>query len=120
VLASLGRDEEAMARLDGAAQILARHPDAGRLHDRYRETARRLGRDARSQSAGSELSGAERRILRLLVTNLTLREIGDELCLSLNTVKTHTHSIYKKLGASSRAEAVDAARGRDAIGNSPG
>jgi LuxR family maltose regulon positive regulatory protein len=120
VLASLGRDEEAMARLDGAAEILARHPDAGRLHDWYRETARGLRRHPRSQPASSELSDAERRILRLLVTKLTLREIGDELCLSLNTVKTHTHSIYKKLGATSRAEAVDAARARDAIGDSPG
>lgn len=66
--------------------------------------------DRRHPHASQELSDAERRIVRLLATDLTLREIGRELCLSLNTVKTHTHSIYRKLGVSSRAGAVNAGR----------
>ena len=45
-------------------------------------------------------------MLRLLATELTQREIGAELYLSLNTVKTHTRGIYRKLGASSREDAV--------------
>jgi LuxR family maltose regulon positive regulatory protein len=49
-------------------------------------------------------------VLRLLDSDLTLREIGRELYLSLNTVRTHTHSIYRKLGVSSRAEAVQTDR----------
>ena len=56
------------------------------------------------------MSDAERRILRLLATDLTLREIGRELCLSINTVKTHTHWIYRKLGVSTRSEAVKVSR----------
>jgi LuxR family transcriptional regulator, maltose regulon positive regulatory protein len=39
-----------------------------------------------------------------------LREIGSELFVSENTVKTHARSIYRKLDASSRAEAVASAR----------
>jgi LuxR family transcriptional regulator, maltose regulon positive regulatory protein len=63
-----------------------------------------------------------RRILRLLATDLSLREIGRELYLSTNTVKTHTRSIYRKLGVSSRDEAVKAARteAREVRSISPG
>jgi LuxR family maltose regulon positive regulatory protein len=57
-----------------------------------------------------ELSAAELTVLRLLPTPLTQREIGRELYLSLNTVKTHAASIYRKLEVSSRADAVAAAR----------
>ena len=38
---------------------------------------------------------------------LSLREIGQELFLSTNTIKTHTRAIYRKLGATTRAEAVE-------------
>jgi long-chain acyl-CoA synthetase len=58
--------------------------------------------------------------LVVLQPRLTLREIGRELYLSLNTVKTHTHSIYRKLGVSSRADAVKAADARFGHGDSPG
>jgi len=50
-------------------------------------------------------------VLRLLHSELSLREIGSELFLSLNTIKTHTRNIYLKLGASGRDQAV--ARGRE-------
>ena len=53
-----------------------------------------------------ELTDRERSIYRLLRSRLTLREIGDELYLSVNTVKTHTQSIYRKLGVASRTEAI--------------
>ena len=42
---------------------------------------------------------------------MTRREIGDELFLSQNTIKTHTRSIYRKLGVSTRDDAI--ARGHD-------
>lgn len=60
--------------------------------------------------SGAAVSEAEMRVLRLLPTSLTLREIGERLFLSLNTVKTHTRSLHRKLGVSSRAEAVERAR----------
>jgi LuxR family maltose regulon positive regulatory protein len=61
-------------------------------------------------AAGEELSERELGVLRLLHSELSLREIGAELFLSLNTIKTHTRNIYLKLGAGSREEAVARAR----------
>jgi LuxR family maltose regulon positive regulatory protein len=52
------------------------------------------------------LSERELAVLRLLASPLSLREIGAALYVSLNTVKTHTRALYRKLGASGRAEAV--------------
>ena len=55
-------------------------------------------------------------MLKLLGTDLTQRQIGSELYLSFNTVKSHTKAIYRKLGVSSRAEMVEQARLRALIG----
>jgi LuxR family transcriptional regulator, maltose regulon positive regulatory protein len=57
------------------------------------------------------LSDGELRVLRYLPTNLTAPEIAGELCVSLNTVKTHMRNIYAKLGTHRRSDAV--ARARD-------
>jgi LuxR family maltose regulon positive regulatory protein len=59
--------------------------------------------------SGEQPSASELAVLRLLATDLTQREIGRRLFLSLNTVKTHTRGLYRKLGATSRQEAVDRA-----------
>jgi LuxR family maltose regulon positive regulatory protein len=121
-LATLGRRDEAKARLEEAAALLAVQPDAGVLPQWHQEAVQTVrGRRATSP----DLSDAERRILRLLATDLTLRDIGRELYLSHNTVKTHTRAIYRKLGVSSRAELTKAASTRDKKhrpreGSSPG
>jgi LuxR family maltose regulon positive regulatory protein len=60
--------------------------------------------------AGVTLSERELTVLRYLATRLTTREIAAELYVSMNTLRTHTKSIYRKLGAESRAGAADAAR----------
>lgn len=52
------------------------------------------------------ISDGELRVLRYLPTHLSAPEIGVELCLSVNTVKTHMARIYQKLGVHRRAEAV--------------
>ena len=57
-----------------------------------------------------ELTDRELSLLRALQGPLNQREIGRELYLSLNTIKGYTKSLYRKLGAASRAEAVE--RGR--------
>ncbi|WP_036964435.1 response regulator transcription factor, partial [Promicromonospora kroppenstedtii] len=49
-------------------------------------------------------------ILRMLPSRLSLREIADELFISVNTLKFHLKVIYRKLGCGSRAEAADLAR----------
>jgi LuxR family maltose regulon positive regulatory protein len=56
------------------------------------------------------LSDSEVRVLRYLPTNLSAREIANELYVSTNTVKTHMHHLYAKLGTHRRGEAVDRAR----------
>lgn len=56
------------------------------------------------------LTEREHAVLRLLATSLSTAEIADEMCLSINTVKTHLAAIYRKLTASRRREAVLRAR----------
>jgi ATP/maltotriose-dependent transcriptional regulator MalT len=61
-------------------------------------------------------SGAELTVLRLLATDLSARQIAEELFLSPNTVRSHTRSIYRKLGVSSREQAVARATALGLIG----
>ena len=49
-------------------------------------------------------------MLRLLPSGLSQREIGSELFVSLNTIKTHLRNIYRKLGVDGREDAVERAR----------
>jgi len=56
------------------------------------------------------LTQRELTILRFLGTSMSIMEIADELCLSVNTVKTHIAAIYRKLPAGRRREAVLRAR----------
>jgi DNA-binding CsgD family transcriptional regulator len=56
------------------------------------------------------LTQRELTILRFLATSMSTMEIADELCLSVNTVKTHLAAIYRKLPASRRRDAVLRAR----------
>ena len=56
------------------------------------------------------LSDRERAVLRYLPTMMTNSEIAAELFLSVNTVKTHLSSIYRKLGTTRRRDAVECAR----------
>ncbi|KFF98327.1 hypothetical protein IQ62_25245 [Streptomyces scabiei] len=62
------------------------------------------------QQLRENLSEGELRVLRFLPTNLSAPEIGNELYLSVNTVKTHMRHIYAKLGVHRRTEAVERAR----------
>jgi LuxR family maltose regulon positive regulatory protein len=50
-------------------------------------------------------------VLRLLRGTLSLREIGQQLYVSPNTVKTHARAVYRKLGVSTREDAIT--RGHD-------
>jgi DNA-binding CsgD family transcriptional regulator len=55
------------------------------------------------------LTAAELRVLPLLATHLSFREIGERLYISRHTVKSQALSTYRKLGVSSRSEAVELA-----------
>jgi LuxR family transcriptional regulator, maltose regulon positive regulatory protein len=67
-----------------------------------------------------DLSQSEQRVLRYLPSNLSAPEIGNELYLSTNTVKTHMRHIYAKLGVHRRTEAVERARELGLLGPSRG
>ncbi|MBS0025256.1 LuxR family transcriptional regulator [Microbacterium paraoxydans] len=68
-----------------------------------------IGRCLAMDAGGSladRLSEREREVFQQLQTARTLPEIARELSVSINTVKTHQRAIYRKLGVSSRREAV--------------
>jgi LuxR family maltose regulon positive regulatory protein len=83
-------------------------PDPAFLRDRVETLERSFV--VRSGPGRDELSGRELAVLRLLRGSLSEREIGRELHLSHNTVHSHTRSIFRKLGVSTRADAVRRAR----------
>jgi LuxR family maltose regulon positive regulatory protein len=95
-----------------ASELLDRCPDPAGLAGRLGDASRRFARPRRSRDLAlrDELSDRELAVLRLLPSSLSAREIGNELFVSLNTVKTHIKAIYRKLGATSRDDAVE--RGR--------
>jgi LuxR family maltose regulon positive regulatory protein len=109
--ARLSDPREARALVGEAARLLQRAPDAEVALAWIEESRSQLARSSAS-SAGDEwsLTTAELRILQFLPTCLSLREIAERLYVSANTVKTHARSVYRKLGASSRGEAVGRAR----------
>ena len=71
----------------------------------------RLAKQRDSSAPGaSALTAAELRLLPLLSTHLSFPEIAGELFLSRNTIKSEAISIYRKLGAASRSQAVARSR----------
>jgi LuxR family maltose regulon positive regulatory protein len=101
--------------LEEARAALASAPDAAAVSAMVQAAERQLLAEGRARAVDEGLTDGELRVLRLLATTLTQREIGDELYLSLNTVKSHSRSIFRKLGASGREQAVDRARERGLI-----
>jgi LuxR family maltose regulon positive regulatory protein len=94
-----------------AHRVIERYPDPGVLPERLREVERMT--DASTVPVGlaaTPLTPAEMRVLRYLPTHLSFEAIADELIVSRNTVKTQAIAAYRKLGVTSRAEAVEQAR----------
>ena len=119
VLASAGDVLSHHGHADGAA-LLA---EARRIVDRCRDPgiagrylARVVARHHQDtpQPVATEivedLTKRELAVLRYLPSELSQREIANELYVSLNTVKTHCRAIYRKLGTGDRKAAVQAAR----------
>ena len=112
-LLELARSYLTLADPGGAAavhrqvhDILPQRPDLGNLPRLADELQSRLSRIKETAVGASSLTAAELRLLPLLSTHLSLREIGERLHVSSHTVKTQAYSAYRKLGASSRSEAV--------------
>jgi LuxR family transcriptional regulator, maltose regulon positive regulatory protein len=103
-----------------ADDILHRRPRLGTLVAEAEDVRVRLSKVA-PQSSGwaSTLTAAELRLLPLLTTHLSFREIAERLFVSRNTVKTQAISVYRKLDASSRSEAIDRAIEHGLVDASP-
>ncbi|HEV2933474.1 MAG TPA: LuxR C-terminal-related transcriptional regulator [Streptosporangiaceae bacterium] len=125
-----------LAEPDGAVLPFLLHPVAGLLErlPRHRTAHASLiwqilnltaGEGRPPAPAGASLSlleplsDSETRVLRYLPTDLSAREIADELVLSWYTVKTHMRHLYAKLGTHTRHETVERARSLGLLAPSP-
>jgi LuxR family maltose regulon positive regulatory protein len=118
--AALGLADSVQARtlLAEASRLARRVPDAvifGACFDRAWAQIDTLAETA--LSGPSSLTIAELRILRFLPSHRSFKEIADRLDVSVNTVKTQAHAIYRKLNAASRSEAVERASQAGLLGN---
>jgi LuxR family transcriptional regulator, maltose regulon positive regulatory protein len=89
-----------------AYDLLRWRPDLGILRDQAHQLRSQLDHLRGDAIGTSPLTTAELRLVPLLATYHTFREIGQSLHLSQHTVKTQALSIYRKLGVSSRGQAV--------------
>ncbi len=89
-----------------AEQILRRRPNLGTLGARFIVLRSQVEEAGATLVGSSILTPAELRVVPYLPTHLSFQDIADRLTISRNTVKTHAMSIYSKLWASSRDEAV--------------
>ena len=114
----LTRVHLALADLSGARtlmreidELLKRRPGLGTLVGEAKALRARLSRQRGAGSPGaSALTAAELRVLPLLASHLPAAEIAAELFVSVHTVKSQQASLYRKLGTSSRSQAVGRAR----------
>jgi len=96
----------ATAALDEAVSIADSCVDPGALPERVADIAASLNMIALGRH---NLTDREVEIVELLRDQLSEREIADRLFISFNTVHTHVRSIYRKLGAETRSDAVERA-----------
>ena len=97
-------------RCCGRPTTAAGRPRLGLLRDQAAELHAQLDAMRMDAVGSSSLTTAEVRLLRLLGTHYSFREIGGQLYLSQHTVKSQAMSIYTKFGVSSRSEAIRRAR----------
>jgi LuxR family maltose regulon positive regulatory protein len=109
----LGDLAGARALVEQARELIERFADPGSLPALLEQTEQVLASPPRRRvEAAAPLTKRELVVLRLLPTRLSTREIGRELYVSVTTVRSQVQAIYRKLEASTRAEAVARARER--------
>jgi two-component system response regulator DesR len=111
LLSGAGRISATAARAAGAAGFVTKDRSAAELVDAIRRIA--AGEDvfdAGAPTPAQRLTVREREVLELVAGGLTNAEIAAELQLSPNSVKEHASSMFRKLGARNRADAVQRAQ----------
>jgi LuxR family transcriptional regulator, maltose regulon positive regulatory protein len=116
VRAARGDRAGGRAALAEARAILEASPDAGMFPDLLERQERNLrARRPREGQLNGELTERELDVLRLLGGELSARQMAQSLYVAPSTVRTQIKSIYRKLGVSSRGEAVEEAHARGLI-----
>ena len=100
--------------------VLTRRPALGTLTEEVEEFRRALASSAAGVTGRAALTPAELRLLPYLQTHLTASGIAERLFVSSHTVKAEVKSIYRKLGVSSRHDAVQKATAIGLRGALPG
>jgi DNA-binding NarL/FixJ family response regulator len=111
LISGSGRMSPAAARAAGASGFVSKDWDASDVAAAVRMVG--LGMtmfSPKSDQPEPILTGREREVLDLIAVGSTNREIAEQLFLSPHTVKEHTSSLYRKLSARNRAEAVQRAQ----------
>jgi LuxR family transcriptional regulator, maltose regulon positive regulatory protein len=111
----------------GGAQHLLRHAqelidqltDPGMLASLVEQSRRTQSASHRRPQVAAPLTQRELAVLQLLPTRLSTREIGDQLHVSVNTIRSQVQSIYRKLEVTGRTEAVTQARRLGLVPGSP-
>jgi LuxR family maltose regulon positive regulatory protein len=103
---ALGDRVGALAALQRAVALLQVNPDAGDLPRQAADIARDLGQDMATLADTSPLTEGQLAVLRMLRGPLSGRDIARTLGVSMNTFKTQRRLLYRRLGVSSRDEAV--------------
>jgi LuxR family maltose regulon positive regulatory protein len=107
---SLRDTRSVRALLAEIRETLRERPHVGVLADEVAALEREVtGLPLVGDPAAAGLTAAELRLLPYLATHLSFREIGQQLYVSRNTVKTQAISVYRKLGVSSRSDAIERA-----------
>lgn len=110
-VATRGENDTVIQRLKLAEDaIQALTLAAGARPDRLERLQRRPKDRRQANSQGESLTAREETVLRFLGGTLSLREIGQALYVSQNTIKSHTRAIYQKLGVSNRHNAIKRSR----------
>lgn len=116
----LGDPASAQTFIEHAAEFVAAIPDAPVLEEWLADARQAIDGSREGLIAQrSNLTRSELRTLQFLPSHHSFRAIGEQLHLSQNTVKTQANSLYRKLGANSRAEAVMIARRSGLLDSDP-
>jgi LuxR family transcriptional regulator, maltose regulon positive regulatory protein len=101
----------AHALFEGAHRLVEGATDPGMLPVLLEQTERETRSASRRRvEVAAPLTERELAVLQLLPTQLSTREIAGELYVSVNTVRSQAQAVYRKLGVTTRAEAVAHAR----------
>lgn len=106
VAARYGDDDEARRSLAAARRVVEACEQPGVLSKVLARASAAIDAPEGTPDLGEPLTDGERRVVRALRGDLTEREIAAELHLSHNTVRTYRRRAYRKLGVTSRSEAV--------------